>query len=100
MQIECYLIIYRPKGRYAKARMRMTVKQPSLQPRERAVKVSLEIPDALWEEPELHASIIVPETAVSKPVIDAQVLDNIQAVLNQQLGMSLQISVVENECEK
>lgn len=97
MNIECYLIIHRPKGQYVKPRIRMTAKQPSLQSRERAVKVSLQMPDALWEEPELRASIVVPDDAVSKPVIDAQVLDNIQEILNQQLGINLQISVVDDE---
>jgi hypothetical protein len=62
-----------------------------------AIKVTVNVPDALFERPQLQARIVVPDSAVSKPVIDATVLDNIQQVLNQQLGLDIRVSLVEND---
>ena len=95
MRASCYLIIKRKKPYWKDPGIRVTRKTPSLEPNERAVMVTLDIPDALWEEPQLRADIVVPKDAVSNPVIDAQVIENIQEAISQQLGVSLQIAVVE-----
>jgi hypothetical protein len=64
-----------------------------------AIKVVVNVPDALFTSPILQASINVPEGAVSKPVIDAVVLDNIKESLNQQFGLYVRVALVENDRE-
>ena len=90
-----YLIVNKPKGWSARPSVRVTTKAPRLGPRERSISVTLDLPDSLWDEPKLEATITVPEDKVSAPVIDAGVVDNLQEVISQQLGVSLQIAVVE-----
>ena len=97
MRITRYLIINKPKGWSPRPSMRVTTKKPKLSPRERAISVTLDLPDSLWDEPQLEATITVPADKVSAPIIDANVMDNIQEVISQQLGVSLEISVVEPE---
>lgn len=88
-----YLVLRRGKWRFLKARL--ATKPPSLAPGERAVRINVEVPDALFLTPAIEARVIVPESAVSAPVIKAAVLDNIQQLVEQQLGVKLEISVVE-----
>ena len=95
MRITRYLIVKKPKGWSARPSARLTTKEPKLGPRERAISLTLDLPDSLWDEPQLEATITVPEDKVSAPMIDAEVVDNIQEVISQQLGVSLEIAVVE-----
>jgi len=95
MRLTRYLIVNKPKGWSQKPSLRVTTKEPKLGPRERTISVTLDLPDSLWDEPQLEATITVPEGKVSAPVIDAEVIDNIQEVISQKLGVSLEIAVVE-----
>lgn len=74
---------------------RMTAGNPALSANEVAMRVTLELPDALFEKPQLQASIVVPDDAVAAPIIDATVLDNIKETLSQNLGVDLNIEIVE-----
>lgn len=60
------------------------------------IKLNMELPAALFTKPQLEATIKVDERSVSKPVIDAEVLENITALMNKNLGIDMKISVVEN----
>jgi hypothetical protein len=93
---EFYLAVKKKRG-WSALTARLTNKSPSLVSGEVAIKVTVNVPDALFERPQLQARIVVPDSAVSKPVIDATVLDNIQQVLNQQLGLDIRVSLVEND---
>jgi hypothetical protein len=93
---EFYLAVKKKRG-WSALTARLTNKSPSLVSGEVAIKVTVNVPDALFERPQLQARIVVPDSAVSKPVIDATVLDNIQQVLNQQLGLDIRVSVVDND---
>jgi len=66
--------------------------KPATGPNEVAIKMSVEIPDAYFETPELSAKITVPEDAIKSPIISADVQSNIAAVLSEQLGMKVHIS--------
>lgn len=61
------------------------------------LKLNLDLPDALFVKPQLEAHIVVKPDQVSKPVISPEVLQNIQQVMNQQLGVEMQINVVESK---
>lgn len=97
MYISCYLIVYKCKGFGGRQRdkIRLSTRQPTLDRRERAVRVTLNLPDALWEEPQLSAKIEVPSDQVSRPHIDAQVMQNIEELVSQELGVRLELTVCD-----
>ena len=97
MFLERYLVV--GKCQHHKASARMTAKSPSLASNEVAVKLSLNIPDELFTKPQLQASITVPVSSVSAPVIDAEVIDNIQETISKTLGVDLSISVLGTDDE-
>jgi hypothetical protein len=74
---------------------RLSVKRPSLASGEVPLKISVQVPDALFVTPQLRATITIPDSAVTPPTLNAQVLDNVREVLQQQTGMSVTIAVVE-----
>lgn len=72
----------------------MTVGSPALDSNEIAVKVTLDIPDAIFDKPALEAKITIPEEAVSKPVISAEVIDNVQEIIKQNTGFEVKLEIV------
>lgn len=78
---------------------RMSRGLPSLKPGEVAMALTIRLPDALFKKPSLRATVDVPSTCVSAPVIDSKVVDNIREVVSQQLGIEMTIAVVEPTTE-
>ena len=62
-----------------------------------ALKLNLDIRDEIFAKPVLEASIKVDKDKVASPVIEASVLSNIQQVLSKELGVDLQINIVESK---
>lgn len=91
-EFEGYLVVS-PKG-WSGLSGRLTSKSPALKPNEQVVKLSVQVPDALFKRPQLKASIVIPESSVSSPVIDATVLDNVREILCQQTGLDVSVSLV------
>ena len=94
MKINRYLIV--GKRRNSKPTARLTVTTPALESHEIAVKISLDIPEELFTKPQLEATIKVPEDSINSPVIEAGVIDNIKEIVSKQLGIDLNIGVVED----
>lgn len=100
MKVECYLIIQGVEPRAIHMReerrevgsLRLTKKRPATAPDEIAINLNLDIPDALFIKPTLHASIAVPDNFGLAPEITAEVADNIAEVLRQQTGLRVHIS--------
>lgn len=90
-----YLVVGR-RDKWAKPTAKLTTNSPRLESHEISMKLEFDIPDALFDRPQLQASITVPADAVSGPTIEADVVDNIQEEISKQLGVDLQISVIEN----
>ena len=59
--------------------------------------ITPDIPDELFTKPQLQASITVSKDAVSAPVIEADVVDNISEIISKELGIDLNIAVVPNQ---
>jgi hypothetical protein len=100
MKTERYLIISSKEsnwteGEYICNGFRVTKTKPSLRANEVAIKIELDVPDMLFQRPQLSAKIKVSEDRVSAPVIDATVIDNIQETIKQQHGIDLTIALVE-----
>lgn len=89
-----YLVL--SAGRYpSELRARMTTRTPSLEAGEVAMTVTVKVPDAMFKHPALRATLTIPEDAVSRPQIDAAVVDNIKAELQRTLGVDLTVTVIE-----
>lgn len=95
MRIQQYIVI-KKRGAYRYS-SRMTKGTPALDRNEIAVKVSLEIPDAIFNRPALTATIKVPEDAVGKPEIEAEVIDNVQDLIKQNTGFDVKLEVVNEQ---
>lgn len=97
MNISQYIIIKkRNKWSYGS---RMTKESPSLASNEIAVKVSLELPDEIFDKPTFQAQIKVPKEAVSRPIIDAEVIDNVESIIKQNTGFEVKLEIVEKDKE-
>jgi hypothetical protein len=100
MQISKYLVITPSAMKYSsKASVKLIEKLGKTYIPSNAVvlKLNLDLPDALFKKPQLEATLKVSADQVSRPIIEPEVLQNIQQVLNQQLGIDLQINVVQDE---
>lgn len=101
MQISQYIVIKKGgKGYYARYTSRLTKGNPALASNEIAVKVSIEVPDEIFDKPSLEAKITVPKEAVSQPVISAEVIDNVQEIIKQNTGFEVTLQVVEVDKEE
>ena len=101
MKISQYVIIRKyGNNSWPKYSRRMTAGSPALQSNEVAVKVTLELPDEIFTKPTFQANITVPKEAVSAPVIEAEVIDNVQKIIKQNLGFDVKLEVVEKETKK
>lgn len=99
MDAEFYLVIG-AKKQYARRKLsglRVTRKKPSTGPEEIAVKVTMSIPDALFERPEVEASIVVPASGERSTVVTAEVCDNIETIIRQQTGLSVSVRAVDQD---
>lgn len=60
-----------------------------------ALKLNLNLPDDLFKKPQLEATIDIGKDKVAAPIITADILHNIQAEISKQIGVDLQINVIE-----
>lgn len=94
LKAEAWLVITATKKHYWRiSSFHVTRKKPLTGANEVAIRLDIELPETLFEVPQLSAAIKVPESATSRPVISADVQDNIAAALRKQLGMKVTISV-------
>lgn len=77
--------------------MRVTKTTPALDYNEIALKLDIELPDELFSKPRLEATIKVPKDAVSAPVIEAGVIDNVQEIIKQNTGFEVRLNMVPVE---
>lgn len=64
-----------------------------------ALKLNIELPDDIFKKPQLEATIKVDKDKVTSPVINAQVLHNIQQEISKIIGVDLNINIVEPKTE-
>lgn len=97
MKAELYLVVQGQESRYLSGQIemgtvRVTKKKPHTAKNEIALCLQLDIPDALFMKPTLQARVTVPESGGYGPVIDAEVADNIAAIIREQTGFSVHVS--------
>jgi hypothetical protein len=76
---------------------RLSKNQPRLASDERAMKLDISVPRALFSTPTLQATVTIPESCVSKPSIDATVMDNVRELIQQTTGLDVKVALVETE---
>lgn len=91
MNFSKYLVVKKISN--YKASARITDKKPSLHPDEIAIYLTISVPDALFQRPALKADIKIDEKVVPSQ-ISAEVIDNIQKVINEHIDMKIEISQV------
>jgi hypothetical protein len=85
---------------YRKLSSRMTKGNPNtLDFDEIAVKVAIEIPDQLFERPDFQAQITVPKEAVNQPIINTAVIENIQNIIQQNIGIEVRLEAIDKTSE-
>jgi len=66
--------------------------KPNTKRNEVAIRLEIELPDTLFERPQLEAQIKVPDSELGKPVVTSEVQDNLAEVLSKQMGMEVRVS--------
>lgn len=99
MRINQYLIISEGKRFSPNVRLVKTLKS-KMPSNAIALKLNIEIPDAIFKKPQLEASIKIDENDITKPQINATVLDNIKQVLKQELGVDVKIQHIMPDLEE
>lgn len=85
------------KGTWQPGSVGVTKAKPGTAKNEVAVKVSVDIPDAYFNTPELSVNIIVPKEAVNRPIITPDVEDNLAASISEQLGFRVHVTATPKE---
>lgn len=66
-------------------------KTPKLNAGEVAIRMTLELPSTLFQKPALTATVQIAESAVSAPIIEADVINNIKELVAENCGIQLTI---------
>lgn len=90
-----FYLVLKPGKWPSELKGRLANKLPSLAVGEVPVKIDVNVPDALFKRAQLQAKITIPESAVTAPVVTAEVLDNVREILSQQTGLDVTVSLVE-----
>lgn len=92
MKTECYLIVtgkpsrYRPRDYIDPGPIRVTKRKPSTAANEVAIKVILDLPDALFRKPTMEVRLSAADPAPLE--LDPDVQDQIAQIIADQTGMS------------
>lgn len=102
MQISKYLIISAKRRKYGgfSPSVRLCERDPKLLGNEIAVRIELDIPDALFKRPILDARMKIPNEAVPKTVITPQITDNLEKIIKEATGLNMAITVTEHSEER
>lgn len=74
-----------------------TKTRPALNWNEIAISVNLDIPDMLFQKPQLNATIVVPESAAAPKEIDVEIQDNIKNAIEVASGMQVRLTIEDKE---
>ena len=76
---------------------KLSTYSPTIKGDEIAIRLELNIPNALFTKPRIVAQIKVSEEAVNKEVITAEVIDNIEDAIKQATDLTLNVKVLKEE---
>ena len=103
MTTSFYLTVTKHKSYVRSPGLKLTSKKPTaLAANQIAVQVSLQLPDALFEKPSIKVNLTIDsKTAIGNmQTIEADVMDNIAEVLQNQLGVKVHVTASEIDTEQ
>lgn len=91
-----YLIFKRNKNYYGNTvTSRLAVNEPNLMAGEISIKLSAELPGALFERPTLTANIEIPKELVPQSIINTNIQNNIQQAVKEAVGVDIAFTIKE-----
>lgn len=99
MQLDKFLIITKVGKGYYGSSLKLEVKErtPSLAGNQIAVRLRLEIPDELFTRPILEAKMAIPKEAVPMVTITPEITTDIERIIKQSTGLTMNVGIVEHE---
>lgn len=96
MLLDKYIIVEGRQSRYGSITLyaRMVEKTPKLKGNEIALRLSIDLPKALFERPTLVAKMTIPDEAVPEVNISPDVTANIEEIIKQSTGLTMSVNVV------
>lgn len=91
LNAEVWLVVSQG-SRWGKLNVRLALKSPSLKPGEVPIKMSVDLPEALFKTPQLTAKIVVPDTILTETFV--QVEDKLAQLANEHLGLTIHFEKV------
>lgn len=73
--------------------------KPGVDWNEIAMRLEINLPDALFSKPALEAVVTIPESVVMTPTIQSETVLNVQSAIETATGMEVRISLVPQETE-
>lgn len=77
-----------------------TVKsRPDLKWNEIALHINLELPQKLFQKPQLNTSIIVSDEQISPTEIDVETSDNIKQAIESATGLEVRLEILDRDSD-
>ena len=74
--------------------------KPWVRADEVAMKLLVDLPDALFQKPHLEAAVTIPNEAAMGEVLTAEVVENAKEAIETATGLNFSVSVVQEEGEE
>lgn len=74
-------------------------REPRMAGNEVALRLELEVPDALFKRPVLKAVMAIPKEAIPKSTITPQITDNVEKLIKEATGLDMHVSIIPHEEE-
>lgn len=99
MRLDKYIVVEGRKNRYEQITLysRMVEKTPKLKGNEIALRLSIDLPKALFTRPTLEAKMTIPDEVVPTVEISPEVTANIEEIIKQSTGLTMSVNVVPFE---
>jgi hypothetical protein len=94
MRITKYLVINSKGKTRLLERTKSNYRGNLLKPNEIAIKINVEVPDKLFQRPQLEASVVISPEIKFPDIIKADTLVNAENAIKQVTGLDLKINVV------
>lgn len=93
MFVSKYLVINSRGG------AKITEREPRLNGNEISLRISLEIPNALFERPRLEAVMKIPVEAIPRTKIVPSLSDNVEKLIKEATGLTMKVNIIDQKEE-
>lgn len=91
MKLSGYLVVKKSNKHWGEPIARFVKNSPPLDPKEISIKIECNIPDELFTRPQLKFKIDIPQNAVPQKEITAEVIGNVQELIQSNLGIDIKL---------